>query len=86
MTRCGRCSRTKRERLGAVGGLERLVPAVLEQRHDEIAVRGVVVDDEDLAMARSATGSGQAGRARNPAGRSASISATKDSGSIGFER
>ena len=86
MTSDGRSRAHDVERVGAVGRLQRLVPAILEQRHHELAVRRVVVDDQDLGHAPLRYRSGQAGRARNPAGRSASISATNDSGVIGFDR
>ena len=70
----------QRQRLGAIGGLQRLVTPVVDQRYHQFPVFGVIVDHQYFChslvprLAQSAVGS------------KASICPTKVSGTIGFVR
>ena len=47
MIRSGRSALAMAKRLRAVGGLQEAVAAIAEQRHQVLAVRRTVVDDQD---------------------------------------
>ena len=71
------------EAFDAVAGLEDLVPGVTQQGHDQAAVVGFVVDDEDTCHGLRSPPQCAGG---TPPGRKASTWATKVSGSIGLVR